>query len=92
MRTVTKWKNNDKTKGDHLHNKENITPGQAYKRPRQKHSDVELDAMRRDKVYFKCKAPWSRAHASVFPNKELQILSLLNVGKLKFWIKKTKQC
>lgn len=73
---ATKWHVNDKNKGDVVQNKENIQP--KFQRPRQKHTDAELDAMRRDKICFKCKAPWSRAHADVCPNKELRILSLLN--------------
>ena len=73
---ATKWHVNDKNKGDVVQNKENIQP--KFQRPRQKHTDAELAAMRRDKICFKCKAPWSRAHADVCPNKELRILSLLN--------------
>lgn len=43
--------------------------GSGY--PRQRYTDAELDAMRRDRICFKCKGPYSKTHEC--PNKELQV-------------------
>lgn len=67
----------DRQKMDGGSNKENVQPQQqTYQRLRLKYSDAELDAMRRDKICFKCKAPWSLTH--ICPNKELRILTVIN--------------
>lgn len=42
-------------------------------RARQRYTDAELDALRRNKLCFKCKGPWSRTHDCPF--KELRILT-----------------
>ena len=44
-------------------------------RARQQYSDAELDALRRDRLCFKCKAPWSRTHDC--PLKELRIITVV---------------
>lgn len=41
-----------------------------------KFTDAELDAMRRDKICFKCKAMWSRTH--ICPNKELRVMTMIH--------------
>lgn len=48
----------------------------SNQRPRQKYTDAELDAMRRDRICFKCKGPYSKTHEC--PNKDLRILTVLN--------------
>ncbi|KAL0724084.1 hypothetical protein Bca4012_038683 [Brassica carinata] len=54
----------------------NMTPQNTQNlRPRQRYSDAELDALRRDKLCFKCKAPWSRTHECPF--KELRIITVI---------------
>lgn len=48
---------------DNKHTKDVASSSTPALRPRQKYSDAELNAMRREGVYFKCGAKWSRAHA-----------------------------
>lgn len=50
-------------------------------RLRQIHTDAELDAMRRDKLCFKCKAPWSKTHDC--PNKSLRVMTVVNGMELE---------
>ncbi|XP_056842618.1 uncharacterized protein LOC130495232 [Raphanus sativus] len=59
-------------------NKENVPQNRNYVRPRLQHSDAELDRMRKDKICFKCKAPWSPAHRDVCPQKEFRVLTIIN--------------
>ena len=65
-------------KPDTTANKENSIPQGNIVRSRQQYSDVELDRMRKDKVCFRCKAPWSPAHRSVCPNRQLRVLTVIN--------------
>ncbi|KAF8116416.1 hypothetical protein N665_0018s0026 [Sinapis alba] len=58
--------------------KENITPPKTFQRPRQRHSDAELDQMRREGICFKCGDKWSKVHEAKCPNKEFRILTVLN--------------
>ena len=44
--------------------------------PRLKYTPAELDAMRRDNIFFKCKGPYSKTH--ICPKKELHILTVIN--------------
>ena len=34
--------------------------------------------MRKDKICFRCKAPWSPAHKEVCPNRQLRVLTVIN--------------
>lgn len=58
-------------------NKEN-QPARTNIRPRQQFSDAELDKMRKDKICFRCKAPWTPAHKQECPNKALRVLTVIN--------------
>ena len=40
--------------------------------------DAELDKKRKDKVCFKCKAPWTPAHRLECPNRSLRVLTVFN--------------
>lgn len=51
-------------------NKEN-QPNRSTLRPRLQFSDAELDQMRRDKICFRCKAPWTPTHKQECPNRVL---------------------
>lgn len=74
----------DRQRAEGGHTKENKPDQQqGFQRPRLKYTDVELDAMRRDKVCFKCRAPWSRTH--LCPNKELRILTVVNGKEKEVW-------
>ncbi|XP_048623763.1 uncharacterized protein LOC106412841 [Brassica napus] len=68
----------DTLKLDSMANKENTPLQRNNVRPRLQHTDAELDRMRKDKICFKCKAPWSPAHRDVCPNKELRVLTVIN--------------
>ena len=59
-------------------NKENVAPQRDAMRPRLQHTDAELDRMRKDKVCFKCKAPWTPAHKPLCPNRQLRVLTVIN--------------
>ena len=59
-------------------NKENLPPQRNTLRPRQQYSDAELDRMRKEKICFKCKAPWSPAHRMEYPNRTLRVLTVIN--------------
>lgn len=58
--------------------KENNAPSKPYQRPRQRHSDAELDAMRRQGLCFKCGDKWSKTHQAICPKKEFRILTVMN--------------
>ena len=58
-------------------NKEN-QPARTTIQPRQQFSDAELDKMRKDKICFRCKAPWTPAHKQECPNKALQVMTVIN--------------
>ncbi|CAA7030594.1 unnamed protein product [Microthlaspi erraticum] len=45
-------------------------------RPRQQHTDAELDDMRRNKICFKCKGPFYKGHPC--SKRELQVLTVIN--------------
>lgn len=62
----------------HSSNKENSDQQSHALRPRQQFSDAELDKMRKDKVCFKCKAPWTPAHRMECPNRSLRVLTVIN--------------
>lgn len=47
----------EKIRGDAGVLKENGPPQRALQRARQRYTDAELDALRRDKLCFTCKAP-----------------------------------
>ena len=49
--------------------------------PQQKYIDAELDEMRRDQIFFKCKEPYSKTY--ICPNKELRVLTVINVYEVK---------
>lgn len=67
----------EKPRGDTSGSKENVPPKGALLRARQRYTDAELDAeLRRDKLCFTCKAPWSRTHDC--PNKEVRVLTVVN--------------
>ena len=63
---------------DTKNQKENVNPQRAFQRPRQRHSDAELDQMRRNGICFKCGDKWSKIHEAKCPNRELRILTVLN--------------
>lgn len=60
------------------HKKDNLpSKPNSEARPRLKHSNEELDRMRKEFICFKCRAHgWTRAHKC--PNKELRILTVIN--------------
>ena len=56
--------------------KENGGDQQSVQRPRLKYTDAELDAMRRDQICCKCKAPRSRTH--ICPNREIRVMTVVH--------------
>lgn len=68
----------DNTKALALSNKENNNQQKANLRPRLQCSDAELDQMRKDKICFRCKAPWNPAHNMICPNRQLRVLTVIN--------------
>ena len=63
--------------------KENVPPSRPSQRPRQRHSDAELDALRRQGLCFKCGDKWSKAHEAICPKKEFQVLTVINGFELE---------
>lgn len=66
----------DKQRMETGHNKENGGDQQTSQRPRLKFTDAELDAMRRDRICFKCKGPWSKSHEC--PNREIRVMTVIH--------------
>lgn len=79
VRTVGYHNNNQKAVVlDLKSQEENIPPSKSFQRPRQCHSDAELDAMRRHRLCFKCGDKWSKSHEAVCPKKEFHTFTVLN--------------
>lgn len=79
VRNVGYYNNNQKTVVlDPKTQKENIPPSKPFQRPRQHHSDAELDSMRRQGLCFKCGDKWSKAHEALCPKREFRILNVIN--------------
>ena len=63
--------------------KENVPPSRPSQRPRQCHSDAELDAMRRHGFCFKCGDKWSKVHEEICSKKEFRVLTVINGFELE---------
>lgn len=73
------YNNNQKTISlDVKPQKENVAPAKPFQHLRQRRSDAELDAMRRQGLCFKCGDKWSKTHEAICPKKEFRILTVLN--------------
>ena len=73
-KSVVTWKGKTVV-SDHSKSAEN-SGSTMPQRPQRHHSNADLDDMRRRGVCFKCQGKWFRGH--VCPNKELQILTVLD--------------
>lgn len=76
--SFTPKQSGDKPRLEAGSNKENAVQQKPALRPRQQYTDAKLDRMRKDKVFFKCKAPWSPDHKMECPNRMLRVLTMIN--------------